>query len=303
MLELTHLRALAAIQNQGSLTNAAQQLNLTQSALSHLIKGLEQKLEMPLLDRKHRPVRLNQAGRYLATEASQILEQVNEVESALENMKQDQRARLLISLECHTCIEWLAPVLNAYRHAHEQVDLDLRLGEHFDPLPQLHSKALDLIITGERSSAPGIQGDPLFAYDIVAIVADHHPLANKDYLAAEDFKDQTIITYPVSECRLDLYTRFLEPAGIVPAQRRTAELTTLIIQWVASGLGIAALPRWALHQQSQQLSIIPLGPEGLWADLYALQRSNENEQAHIDAFIQLAKKMCFETLHSVRPVM
>jgi LysR family transcriptional regulator for metE and metH len=221
-------------------------------------------------------------------------------EEDLARIRQGSIGRLLISLECHSCVEWLAPAMAAFRRSHPHIDLDLRFGSSFDPLPSLSTGAVDLVITGERSGAPGISGEHLFRYQIVAAIPEDSPLAAKKFLEPGDFAGSTIITYPVAECRLDLYTRFLEPAGVVPARRRTAELTAMIIQWVASDQGMAALPSWALTGATKQVSSRPLGRKGLWSDLYALRRSADATAAHLDDFVAVVRQHTARHLEGIQ---
>jgi LysR family transcriptional regulator for metE and metH len=302
MFELHHLRAIQAIARVGSLTAAARELHCTQSALSHLLHDLEAAAGIRLVERDRRPVLLTPAGQRVAACAGEVLPQLQTLGEDLARIRQGTTGRLLISLECHSCIEWLGPAMVAYRRDYPQIDLDVRLGASFDPLPSLTAGAVDLVITSERSSAPGVIGDPLFRYQILAVVPERSPLAAKTHLEPRDFNGATVITYPVAECRLDLYTRFLEPAGVVPARRRTAELTAVIIQWVASGQGVAALPSWALTGQQSQLVVRPLGRNGLTTDLHALRRESERGAAHLDAFVTAMRHESFRSLSGISPV-
>jgi LysR family transcriptional regulator for metE and metH len=302
MVELHHLRAVQAVARTGSLTAAARDLHCTQSALSHLLSELERAVGVRLVDRERRPVVLTAAGERVSACAAAVLPQVAALDEDLARLRNGTTGRLLISLECHSCIEWLAPAMAAYRAAHPHIDLDLRMGANFDPLPSLAAGAVDLVITGERSGAAGIASDPLFRYQIIAAVPERSAVAGKSHLEPGDFAGATVITYPVSECRLDLYTRFLEPAGVVPARRRTAELTAMIIQWVASGQGLAALPSWALPNDPDQIALRPLGRSGLWADLHALRRARDAGAAHLDAFVAVVRRESFRALPGILPV-
>lgn len=302
MLDIHHLRVVQVIARTGSLTAAARELHCTQSALSHLLNDLERTVAVRLVDRDRRPVCLTPAGIRVAECAAAVLPQMATLTEDLTRISQGATGRLLISLECHSCIEWLAPAMAAYRGTHPQIDLDLRMGANFDPLPSLASGAVDLVITSERSGAAGVISDPLFRYQIIAAVPERSPLKAKAYLEPRDFAGATVITYPVAECRLDLYTRFLEPAGVVPARRRTAELTAMIIQWVASGQGVAALPSWALTGIQAQMALLPLGRSGLWTDLYALRRTSDQGAAHLDAFVAAVRRESFRALQGILPV-
>ena len=302
ILNRQHLAVLAAVAASSSLSAAAATVHQSQSALSHSLSRLEARLGLELLDRRTRPIQLTEAGRLLAERANGILAAFADTERELANLRARPNSRLHIALECHTCIEWLAPALDVYRHEFPAVDLDVRLGSAFDPLPGLRAGSCDLVISGETHDRRDVIAEPLFRYDIVGVVPAGHPLAQRDFLEPKDFRAQTVITYPVNECRLDLYTRFLELEGVVPAGRRTAELTTLILQWAASGLGVAALPRWAIPPERSDVAIMQLGRDGLHADLRALRRSGDDTMAHLNACVSIIRRSCFARLPAIRPV-
>lgn len=301
MIEVHHLRAIHALAHAPTLAVAARQLRCTPSALSHLLADFERRLGVDLVERRRRPLRLTAAGRRLLAAADIALPALELAEEELRRLAQGAGGRLHLSLECHSCIDWLVPALDAYRRAHPDIDLDFRLGAGFDPLPALRDGALDLVITAEPHTEPWLAIDPLFRYEIVAVVPARSELASRSWLQPSDFAGQTVITYPVPECRLDLYTRFLEPAGVVPQRRRTAELTAIIMQWVASGLGVAALPSWAVGAQSG-IATCRLGRHGLHADLRALRRDSDRGRGHLDAFVAIARRECFRTLSGIAPV-
>ncbi|MCS6971262.1 MAG: LysR family transcriptional regulator [Planctomycetes bacterium] len=288
MIDLRHLRAIRELARAPSLTAAAQALHCTQSALSHLLADLEARLGLAVVERRRRPLRLTAAGRRLLVLSETVLPAVTMAEQELRLLASGKSGRLLISVECHSCLEWLAPIFDAYRSAHPDIELDLRTGVAFDPLPALRDALIDAVITAENHCAPWLHADWLFRYEIVGVLPSRSPLARRPYLEPSDFAGQTVITYPVAECRLDLYTRFLDPAGVVPAQRRTAELTPMIVQLVASGAGIAALPRWVIGRHPGVV-LRRLGSGGLHTDLRLLRRSNDRGAAHIDDFVDLLR--------------
>lgn len=301
MIELHHLRALQAIARHPSLTAAARSLHCTQSGLSHLLKDLERQLQIRLVDRDRRPPVLTAAGRRLLRCGEIVLPEIEAAEDDLQRMVIGAAGRLFITLECHSCLDWLLPAMLAFRDDHAEVELDVRLGAQFDPMPGLLDGSMDLVITGERSTGRGVLADPLFRHQIMALLPRRHPLAGKAFLEPVDFSGETIITYPVAECRLDLYSRFLEPAGVIPRRRRTAELTAMIVQWVALGLGVAALPCWAVPR-SAAVKQVPLGEAGLWGELHALRRRSDRGLAHLDAFVALARDQAFSQFDDITMV-
>lgn len=294
ILELRHLRSLQAIDQAGSLSKAAMRLHLTQSALSHQIRTLEEYFEVGLYHRQHKPLKLTSAGISLLALAQQVLPQVEALEYKLKRISSGHSGRLHITIECHSCFEWLIPALDQYRQQWQEVEVDIRLGINFDPMPALSGGDIDLVITSDRITHPDIVFEPLFGYEAMVVMANEHELTQKAAIEPEDFRQQTLITYPVAQDRLDIFNRFLHPAGVNPASIRQSELTAMIIQWVASRRGISVLPDWVLEEYLQRdyISARPLsipGHDGMKGTLYAALRQREAGQEYLRGFIDLAR--------------
>ncbi|MFV8835403.1 LysR family transcriptional regulator [Aquisalimonas sp.] len=303
-LDLRHLRALLAIHENGNLSAAAQTLHITQSALSHQLRSLEDHFDTPLFFRRSRPLRWTPAGQKLLQLAQRIVPEVERAEGELRHTGDGQHGRLHMAVECHSCFEWLMPTLDRYRPDWPGVELDLSMGFSFHPLPALYRGDVDLVITSDpEEDLSGLTYVPLFRYEMLLAVGRQSPLAGRDWITPEDLTDQVLITYPVCPDRLDIFSRFLEPAGLEPAERRTAELTVMLVQLVANGRGVAALPNWALREYQDQASVHarPLGENGLWSTLYAAVRSEDRDKPFIDAFIRLARERTAETLSEIIP--
>lgn len=302
MIEIRHLKAIAALADSGSVTRAAARVHLSQSALSHQLAALEAYLELPLFVREQRPLRLTPAGESLLSLAHRLLPEVDDTRRRLARMKTTAAPReLRIAVECHTCYDWLMPAMDAYRERHPEVEQDLVPGFHTEPLKLLGERRADVVILSEAARRAGIAYFPLFSYEMVALVARGHPLAGKRYLAARDFAGESLITYPVPDRMLDLVRHVLKPAGVNPP-RRTAELTVAILQLVASRRGIAALPRWAVQPYLDRgyVAALPIGAKGLRGRLYAAVRAKERA-VHAD-FTSLLAEMALSTLSSVESV-
>ncbi|MBX6392491.1 MAG: LysR family transcriptional regulator [Burkholderiales bacterium] len=305
MLELRHLRSLLAIRDSGSLAAAAPRVHLTQSALSHQIRGLEDYFGVPLFFRNQRPLRPTPAGERLIRLAEEILPAVSAAEEALRQAARGSRGRLHMAIECHSCFQWLMPTLERYRREWPQVELDFSLGFSFHPLPALYRGDIDLVVTADpEEDYGGLRFTPLFRYEVQLLVPRAHRLAERPFIEPADLAGETLISYPVCRSKLDVFSRFLTPAGIEPAAVRTSELTALIVQLVASGRGVAALPNWAAAEflQSGSLAALPLGPDGLWSTLYTAAREEDAELPYMQAFIACARATTAATLDGIEPL-
>lgn len=302
LIELRHLRTLVALRDTGSLVEAADRLFLTQSALSHQLKDLEDRLECRLFQRKTRPPRFTSAGRYLLNLADEIIPMVRAAERDIARLAGGEAGRLHICIECHSCFQWLIPCIDRYRSNWPEVELDLTGGFNFAPLPALVRGDLDLVITSDPVELAGIHYVSLFRYEAMMALAKNHPLAGKPFLVPADLVPETLITYPVDRNRLDVFTRFLDPLDLEPAAVRTAELTVMMVQLVASGRGIACLPNWALTEYLENNTIVAnkMGESGLWCTLYAAIREDQRDSPFMEDFLNTAVETCFSSLSDIK---
>ena len=301
VLELRHLRTLLALRNAGSLTRAAELLNLTQSALSQQIRQIEDHYGGALFERKSIPIAFTATGGRLLKLADTVLPTVEEAERDIVRLVSGIAGELRIAVECHTCFDWLMPAMDAFRERWPEIELDIVSGFHPDPVALLHQARAEVAIMSEPEEDAALRFQPLFSFDIVALLANGHVLAAKPHLEAADFADETLLTYPVEDDMLDLVRKVLRPAG-VHAARRTTELTVAMLQLVASGRGIAALPLWAVQSYLERgyVTARPIGPEGLTGRLYAATTADVSARPHIADFVRLMREQSFATLPGIR---
>ncbi|MBM3117322.1 LysR family transcriptional regulator [Jeongeupia naejangsanensis] len=301
ILELRHLKTLAAIRDTGSLTRAAERLHLTQSALSHQLRQLEEHYAMPLFARKSAPLKLTPAGERLVALADGVLPQIAGTERDIAKLREGEAGSLRIAVECHTCFDWLMPAMDTFRGRWPEVELDIVSGFHADPVGLLFDDRADLAIVSDIDAEARIHFAPLFAYDMVALLANDHPLAGKAWLSAEDFRDETLITYPVPDEMLDLVRQVLKPAGVNP-KRRTTELTVAMLQLVASRRGIAALPRWSVQHYLDRGYVVakPVTENGLTARLYAAMPQERAGAAYLRDFVDIVREVSAAELPGIQ---
>lgn len=290
-LEFRHLRTIKAIHEAGGLARAADQLNITQSALSHQIKGLEDQAGVELFVRRSKPMTLSAAGFRLLRLAEQILPQVEATLAEFTNLRDGKTGRMHIAIECHACFEWLFPVLEGFRKKWADVDVDIRPGLAFDALPALQKEEVDLVVSSDPEELPGIEFIELFDYAPVFVASSHHPLAAKPFVEAADFRGETLITYPVERTRLDVFSQLLIPAKVEPAAIRQVELTAVILLLVASNRGVAVLPDWVVREVKYSSDYVtrPLTENGITRRLYAAIRSEDREKPFMKNLISLAR--------------
>ncbi|UZR28463.1 LysR family transcriptional regulator [Methylococcus mesophilus] len=303
LLELRHLQTLLALVETGTLSKAAARVFLTQSALSHQIKQLEDHYGVVLFERKTQPLRLSPAGQRLHSLAETVMKAVREAERDVARIAQGNSGQLRIAVECHTCFDWLMPAMDQFREHWPEIELDLVSGFHVDPLALLREDRAELVVVSEPQAREGIAFHPLFRFEIVGLVSRQHPLAPKAFLAPEDFAEETLLSYPVPEDMLDIVRKVLKPRGIEP-KRRTAELTVAILQLVASRRGIAALPNWTVQGYLEREYVLAkaIGETGLWSALYAATTEDMAQSAYMGDFLDIVRSSSFRNLRGLMPL-
>ena len=292
MLERIHLAVVQEVEKQGSLTAAADKLCVTQSALSHSMKKLEQQLGTDIWLREGRSLRLTQAGQYLLAVANRVLPQLDLAEERLRQFAQGERGSLRIGMECHPCYQWLLKVVSPYLAAWPDVDVDVKQKFQFGGIGALLGYEIDVLVTPDPLHKPGLRFEPVFDYEQVLVVARGHALAQAPYAKPGQLAQEVLITYPVATDRLDIYTQFLLPAGITPRRHKTIETTDIMLQMVASGRGVAALPRWLVQEYATRMDVVPvrLGPKGIAKQIHLGMREADLAIDYVQDFISQARK-------------
>jgi len=292
MLERIHLEILVAVERHGSLTAAAEVLHVTQSALSHSMKKLELGLGTAIWLREGRALRLTQPGQYLHAVAQRLLPQLALAEDKLRQFAQGERGALRIGMECHPCYQWLLKIVSPYLATWPLVDVDVKQKFQFGGIGALFGYEIDLLVTPDPLLRPGLRFEPVFDYEQVLVVHKDHPWAAQGVVRPEQLAEETLITYPVPLERLDIYTMFLLPANCAPRRHKTIETTDIMLQMVASGRGVTALPKWLVTEYAPQLQLatLKLGQAGIQKHIHLGAREADWDIDYLQAFVALARQ-------------
>jgi LysR family transcriptional regulator for metE and metH len=270
--------------------------------LSHQIRALETHYGLALFERSPRQgLRFTPAGLRLLALAQEVTAALGAAERDLARHHGDVRGELRIALECHTCFDWLMPVMTQFRRRWPEVEVDLVAGFHPEPLALIREGKADLVVGSRPRAVRPYKVWPLFRFEILVVLARDHALSGRRRVSAADLAAETLITYPVPESRIDLIREVLRPAG-VRLQRRTAELTIAILQLVASRRGIAALPNWGVksHVDHDEVVAKRVGAQGLWSELHAVAPRALEERPYMKDFVAIVRHACAAQLEGIQ---
>jgi len=291
MIEHSHLKIIQALHSNGTLTEAANSLCLSQSALSHQIRYLEKKLGLSLWQRDGRCLRLTQAGRLLLQTAQQVLPVLSQAEKTLKAYSEGRQGVLRIGVECYPCYEWLTGVVGTFLQAMPDVEIDIVNKFQFSGLEGLLNHHIDVLVTPDPVRRKEIQYEPLAEYETVLVVAKTHPLAAIKILKPEHLSRETLLTFPVPQDRLDILSQFLKPAQINPEKLKEIESIDLMLQLVALQRGVCVLPEWLADNYCKTMSLkkIRIGKTGLHKELLIALRKTDLQIPYIKQFIDFGR--------------
>lgn len=288
-LEVRHLSLVKAVADEGNISRAGVRLNLTQSALSHQLLDIEERLGVQLFLRHNKRMTLSQSGIRLLQSAEHILEELNRAEEDIKRIASKKEGLLRISTKCYTAYHWLPSVLKVFHQRYPNVDVQVVSSATERPIEFLIERKLDIGIVSGTVRERQVVVQPLFQDKLVVIVHPDHPLAQKSYMTAQDFANEHLFLYSGP---LDSYAfarEVLIPEGITPKQVSHFQLTEGIIEMVKAGLGISVLAHWAVDPEIKRHTIkaLPLTRKGYIRQWSAATLRNGPVPPHMDEFIKL----------------
>lgn len=293
MIERQHLTIIRAIVRFGSLTAASKELNLSQSAISHAVAKLEDRLQVKIWQRKGHKLQLTEAGTYLLNLANRLLPELEHADMSLSQMAQGKRGTLRIGMECHPCERWLMRVTKPYLKAWPDVELEVKTAFRYDGIAALRAREIDILITPDPRQQTDVKFEPVFDYELKLVIPEEHRLSGYPIVTPEDFVSETLFILPVAKDRLDVFTRFLLPAACEPATCVHVENIDLTLQLVAAKRGITVVPDWYLNQSDEERSLhaLRIGSDGLHKSIHVGCRNDETDIDYLKAFVTMAAQI------------
>ncbi|HEX6975021.1 MAG TPA: LysR family transcriptional regulator [Vicinamibacterales bacterium] len=288
-IDIRHLHMVVAVAASGSVTRAAAELHLTQSAISHQLRGVEERLGTSLFLRVGKRMVLTAAGERMLATARRVLEDVATAEADVRRLATNATGVLRVCAQCNTGYHWLPPLVDAFRRKHPLVDVVVAVECTMRPLEALLEGRLDLAIVTQAVHNPHVRVRPLFEDEHAAIVAPDHPFASRPYVRAEDFSGERLLLYSGSADDSFTMREILRPAGVEPERISFVMLTEAILEMVKARLGISVMQTWAVEPaiRAGDVRAIPITARGIRRRWSAATLRAAPASPHMDAFIEL----------------
>jgi len=286
-MEIRHLKLIKAIVEEGSITKAIDKLHLTQSALSHQLKEAEYQLGTPIFLRTNKKLVLTKAGEKIYELANEILNKLTETESQIKQMVFGEHGEIRISTECFSSYHWLPSVLKQFHLLYPNVELKIVTEATHIPLQKLLENTIDIAIVSDTIKDHHIKYTELFQDEVVVVISENHPWADKKYVVAEDFVNEHLIIHSLPMETVTIHQYFLAPAKVSPKKITPLPLTEASLEMVKADMGIMSMAKWALqpHIKNNSIKAVKVGKNGLKRKHFIATRANETYPDYFQHFI------------------
>lgn len=294
IIDSRQLIAFKTLAETGSFTLAAKQLNLTQSAVSHSIKALEEDIGCPLISRLGRKIHLTQAGDIFLAAADRIHRQMQQLRSELKGLGKWGAGRLRIGAGTTACQYILPAVIREFRQTFPECQLSITPNDAKELLELLRGNEIDLALTLIPSGQEDIESQTVFEDGLQFAVAPSHPWAGRKSAPMAEVDQQTYVTYTKRSYTFDLVRRHFRAEGHELASVIELGSMEAIKELVKIGIGVGILAPWVAQKEIEEESIfmVSIGRKRLrrsWGVCYVKGRKLSLIE---ETFIGLCESAC-----------
>jgi DNA-binding transcriptional LysR family regulator len=290
-LDTRQLRAFVTLAQTASFTQAARQLHLSQSAVSHSIRALEEDVRCRLFDRVGKSVHLSLAGEHLLVHAQRVLAEMNDARQTLHELAKWGHGRLRIGASTAACQYILPTALREFKDSFPQCLIQIEPGDAPEVAEFLRQNRIDLALTLQHPRESQMEFCPLFTDELQFLVGPLHPWAQAGRVERSQVERQQFILYTRTSCLFRLIEDHFRRDGIVLPTSIELDSTEAIKELVKLGLGVSILAPWVARKELAEGSLcaLPLGRRKLarrWGIRY---RKGQRLTLAQETFIGLCK--------------
>ncbi len=280
LLDLRHLQLIKALDQTGRISDAAEILGVTPSALSHRLREAERRLDVPLFTRLHKRLRKTPAAEHMAVVAERILSDLGRAEEDVRRMNAGIQHVVRMSVEAYSNYRWLPEFIRFLKSRTTGIDLQIMAGARSDPITSVINRHIDIAVVSRAPEQPGLTALDLFEDPLLYIMAPGHRLAGRDFVEGADIIGEPFITYTKVPEPDREFALLFRPTESYPRWAATVELPEAIVELVASDLGTSVLASWAMQAALAEGRIVgaQVTRDGIQVPWSALLRSDDRTE-------------------------
>lgn len=286
-MEIKYFRLIKTIAEEGSIANSAEKLFLTQSALSHQLRELEERLGFKVFHRSRNKWELTDEGAELYKLGNTILESIEKGFQNIEELRTGSIGTVKVSTECYSFYQGLSSFIQKMGLLYPDINVDLILEATHQPIPKILSNEIDIAIVASKPENETLSSIEIYEDEIFAIMHRENPLNKTDFLDTNDFSESHLIIHSFPLETVSVYDQFLKPNKIIPHKISAIPLTEVALEMVDANMGIMCMPKWALKsfKLSDDLVFKRISRCGLKRTHHLVFRKTDKSKKYINDFI------------------
>jgi len=286
-MEIKYFRLIKTIVEEGSIANSTEKLFLTQSALSHQLKELEERLGFKVFLRTRNKWELTDEGIELYKLGNEILKSIEKGFQYIEHLRTGSVGTIKVSTECYSFYQGLSAFIQKMGLLYPEIKVDLILEATHQPIPKILSNEIDIAIITSKPENETLSSIEVYEDEIFAIMHQENALSEKDFLDLNDFVNTHLIIHSFPLETVSVYERFLKPNKITPYKISAIPLTEVALEMVNANMGIICMPKWAIKsfKISDDLIFKRISRSGLKRTHRLVFRKSDKSKKYINDFI------------------
>jgi len=302
ILEVRHLRILTAIADHGTVSAATKHVYLTQSAISHQLIELEQRLGLPFFHRTPKGMVPTDAGAEMIEVARDVLARLAAAEASVLRSSPRSAGRLRVGTDSSLALAWLPAALGLVRRRLPHIRAELIPDTTAHGVDALFEGRYELAVVADAAADPRLDLIPLFDEELVALVSPGHRLADRATLAAGDLRVEQLAVHASRSSEHRWLVERLAAAGLEPMRLTSVTLTEALVGLAEAGESVAIVPRAAAEPavRGGRVRMLRLGAHGLRRRWQLVTLATGVSALHVQCFASAVQQVAAEAIANPR---
>ncbi|MDY8136042.1 LysR family transcriptional regulator [Aquimarina sp. 2201CG5-10] len=295
-MELKYFRLIKTIAEEGSIANSTERLFLTQSALSHQLRELEERLGFKVFHRTRNKWELTQEGSELYKLANKLFSSIDEGFNNIKHIKEGSKGSIKLSAECQSFFHSIPSFIQKMGILYPEINIDVTLGATHQTISQLLSDDIDIAIVTSKPASEELESIKVFEDEIFAVIHKENELNSLDYLEANHFSNIHLLINSFPLEGVAVYEHFLRPNKINPKKISAIPFTEITLSMINANMGIMCAPKWQLKpfRLSEDIIFKRISKNGLKRKHYLVVKTINRNKKYIHDFISSFEEYFFE---------
>ncbi|WP_298485932.1 LysR family transcriptional regulator [uncultured Maribacter sp.] len=286
-MELKYFRLIKTIVEEGSIANSSERLFLTQSALSHQLRDLEERLGFKVFYRSRNKWNLTDEGNELYKLANKLFSSIDESFNSIRHIKEGSKGSIKLSAECQSFVHSIPQFVQQMGILYPEIDIELNLYARQLTISKLLANEIDIAIVTFKPVSDELENIKVYEDEIFAIMHKENKLNDLDFLDSNHFSDMHMLIHSYPLDSVSIYEHYLKSNNVTPNKISAIPYTEASLSMIESNMGVLCAPKWQLKpfKMSEDIVFKSISKNGIKRNHYLVVKKVNLNKKHIHNFI------------------